>query len=158
LTSLDAKTVAMEALPLPQLAELKGLGESLGKLASQYRQAGDEASAQAALQMGVALGRRVAEPSGQDSVIRNLLGIVIESKILGAMDPVSPYDSAGQTVKERLDELARQRQTIKEVVGNASDSVLQTLSEQDQLSYFERVKVSGELAALRWAQTRQAKR
>lgn len=158
LTTLEAKMAAATTLPLPQLAELRGLGESLAKLASQYRQAGDEASAQAALQMGAALGRRVAEPSGQDSLIRNLAGIAIEVKNLGAMEPATPYDGDGRTVKDRLEELAQQRQAIKAIATGGSDSVLQSLSEQDQLSYFDRVRASGELAALRWVQTRQAKR
>jgi hypothetical protein len=158
LTSLEAMRVALATVPLPQLAELRGLGESLGKLATQYRQAGDEASAQAALQMGVALGRRVGEASGPSTVIQTLVGIAVERKILDAMDPASPYDTAGHTVKDRLDELAGQRQTIRQLAGSASESVLQTLPEQDQLAFYERVKASGELAAWRWLANRQAKR
>lgn len=157
LSAIEAK-MAATTLPLPQLAELRGLGESVAKLASQYRQAGDEASAQAALQMGAALGRRAAEPSGQDSLIRNLVGIAIESKNLGALAPASPYGGGGQTVKDRLDELARQRQAIKDIARDGSDSVLQSLSEQDQLGYFDRLKTAGEAAALRWAASRQGGR
>jgi len=39
----------------PQLAHLKRLGQDVAELATLYRQAGDEASAQAALQMGLNL-------------------------------------------------------------------------------------------------------
>jgi len=158
LTSLEAVRLALETLPLPQLAELRGLGENLGKLATQYRQAGDEASAQAALQMGVALGRRIGEASEPSTVIQNLVGIAIERKILDTMDPASPYEGTGRTVKDRLDELTRQRQSIKELAANDAQSVLQTLSEQDQFAYYERVKASGELAAWRWVAERQGKR
>ncbi|WP_150107483.1 hypothetical protein, partial [Pedosphaera parvula] len=61
----EAKAAAVMGQPLPQLAELKGLGRNLGELANSYRQAGDEASAQAALQMGLNLGQRLEDPSAQ---------------------------------------------------------------------------------------------
>lgn len=64
-----AKAVAAFSLELPHLAELRGLGQSLGELADRYRQGGDEASAQTALQMGVDLGRQVSESTGQTTLI-----------------------------------------------------------------------------------------
>jgi hypothetical protein len=127
----------------------------LAELADRYRQAGDAASAQVALQMGADLGRRVGEPAGQTSLIQDLVGIAIERNLLAAMDPASPYDSAGHTVKDRLDELTRQRQAIKEVAGGGGAlEMLHALSEQDQIAFFDRMKVSGELEALRWARHR----
>ena len=151
-----AKAVAAFSLELPHLAELRGLGQSLGELADRYRQAGDEASAQTALQMGVDLGRQVSESTGQTTLIQDLVGIAIERNLLNTLDPASPYNSDGQTVKNRLDELARRRQTIKDIAGG--DNVLETLRvlpEQDQLAFFDRMKASGELEALRWARNRQ---
>lgn len=151
-----AKAVAAFSLELPHLAELRGLGQSLGELADRYRQGGDEASAQTALQMGVDLGRQVSESTGQTTLIQDLVGIAIERNLLNTLDPASPYNSDGQTVKNRLDELARRRQTIKDIAGG--DNVLETLRvlpEQDQLAFFDRMKTSGELEALRWAKNRQ---
>jgi hypothetical protein len=158
----EAKAAAAYALPLPQLAELRRLGQSLGELAILYRQAGDEASAQAALQMGVALGRQVAEPSGSNYLIHDLVGLGIERQILERMDPGSPYDTVGRTVQDRLGELAQRREEIRELQGavdpdgrwDSLAGVLQSLSEQDLISFFDRIKVSGELEALRWARTR----
>ena len=161
----EAKAAAAYALPLPQLAELRRLGQNLGELANLYRQAGDESSAQSALQMGLTLGQRVAEPSGQNYLIHDLVGLAIERQILERMDPASPYDSAGHTVQDRLSELAQRREVIRELQGAVDPSgkwdslagVLQTLSEQDLISFFDRVKVSGELEAMRWVRSRQAK-
>jgi len=158
----EAKAAAAYALPLPQLAELRRLGQNLGELAGLYRQAGDEASAQAALQMGVALGRQVGEPSGSNYLIHDLVGLGIERQILERMDPGSPYDSAGQTVQDRLNDLAQRREDIRELQGAVDPNgqwdslagVLQSLSEQDLISFFDRIKVSGELEALRWARNR----
>lgn len=41
-STVEAKTLAMCTSPLPHLAELRGLGQSLGELANRCRQAGDE--------------------------------------------------------------------------------------------------------------------
>jgi hypothetical protein len=160
----EAKAAAAYELPLPQLAELKRLGQSLGELAGLYRQGGDETSAQATLQMGVALGRQVGEPSGQSSLIQDLVGLNIERQILEAMNPASPYDNAGHTVKDRLDELAQRSDEIKRLgepatgmLGGERQDVLLSLSEQDLISFFDRMKVSGELEALRWAKNKQGK-
>ena len=162
----EAKAAAAYALPLPQLAELRRLGQNLGELSSLYRQAGDEASAQAALQMGVALGRQVAEPSGSNYLVHDLVGLGIERQILEQMDPGSPYDTAGRTVQDRLTELAQRREDIRELQGavdpdgrwDSLAGVLQSLSEQDLISFFDRIKVSGEMEALRWARARLGRR
>ncbi len=158
----DAKAIAAFGLPLPQLAELRRLGQNLGDLANLYRQAGDEASAQATLQIGVTLGRQVGEPSGQNYLIGDLVGLAIERQILERMDSASPYDNAGQTVKDRLDELARRRETYKQFQGpmdssgrwSSATDVMESLSERDRISFFDRIKVIGELEALRWARNR----
>jgi len=160
----EAKAAAAYALPLPQLAELRRLGQNLGDLANLYRQAGDEASAQAALQMGVALGRQVAEPSGSNYLVHDLVGLGIERQILERMDPGSPYDTVGRTVQDRLSELAQRREDIRELQGavdpdgrwDSLAGVLQSLSEQDLISFFDRIKVTGEMEALRWARNRLA--
>ena len=131
-----AKAVAAFSVELPYLAELRGLGKSVGELANQYRQAGDEASAQTALQLGVGLGRQVSATTGPTSLIQDLVGMAIERSILTTMDPASPYNSDGQTVKGRLDELLQRRETIKEISGG--DNTLETLRalpEPDQLAF-----------------------
>jgi hypothetical protein len=134
---------------LPQLAELKGLGQSLGELARFYRQVGDEASAQAALQMGVALGRQVGEPAPQSTVIGELVGMAIERQILGTLDPASPYDAAGHSVRDRLDELLREREVRKALI-QQGERLLRTLPEPALINYYDRMRTSGELEAMRW--------
>lgn len=159
LSALEAKTLAVCGSSSPDLAALKDLGERLGSLANQYRQAGDAASAQAVLQLGAALGHRIADPAGNDwpSSDHLVIGIILETKVLEAIAPASPYGSAGQTVQGRLDELAQARQAIAEVRRGGWYGIVQSLPEPDQLAFFDRWKASGDLAALRWAQTRRAR-
>jgi hypothetical protein len=157
----EAKALAACSLPLPQLAQLKRLGQNMVELATLYWQSGDESSAQAALQMGFNLAQQVGEPSGSHYLINELVGVNIESQILGSLEPGSLYDNAGRTVKDRLDELARSREEIQRLgdpstwMGGERRDVLVALWEQmppqDLISFYDRVKVSGEREALRWA-------
>jgi hypothetical protein len=161
----EAKTIAACSLPLPQLAQLQRLGQEVVELATLYRQAGDETSAQTAVQMGLNLAQRVGEPSGNHFLINDLAGLKVERQILESVDPASPYANAGHTVQDRLHQLAQRQEEIKRLgesgdpapggSGGGQPDVLVALSErmppQDLISFFDRIKVSGEMEALRWA-------
>jgi hypothetical protein len=102
------------------------------------------------------------EPYGQYSLIQDLVGIAIETKALQALPPESLYDDSGRTVQARLDELASRKTEITRLNdpanGNSGErqSILETLSQQDLITYFDRLKIFGELNALRWAVEKQS--
>jgi hypothetical protein len=135
------------------LAQFRELGQHIGELANLYRQAGDETSAQAALQMGLALAQRISQGSGPEWMIQDLVGIATERRVLEALDPASPYDASGRTVKDRLDELSARRDQIRQL-GQRTEAVMQQLSEPELIQFLDRWNTSGELAALRWATNR----
>lgn len=144
----EAQMVASFSLVLPHLDELRRLSQDTVSLANAYRQAGDDASVQAALQMGLNLGQHLDASPGL-SLVSQCLGIAMQIHALNAMDPNSPYGSGGQIVKDRLDEVTLQRREIKELV-QQFDGVQQRMSDQDWISYKDRWKAFGEEAALRW--------
>lgn len=142
-----AKAVAGFSLELPQLAQLKQLSQNLGELANLYRQGGDQQSAHAAQQLGLELGQRLLDGLiGQKTTIHEAVGLSIQRLILEGMDPAAPYDSAGHTVKDRLAEVTQQRESIK-FLNDPETSLLPQLSEPDLISFFDRLKVSGEREA-----------
>ena len=144
----EAKTIPGSQLLLPQLRQVKDLGLSLVDLAKSYRQSGDEVSAQAALQMAANLGQRYRDTPGETEVSW-LVGMAVERIALSAMDPGSPYGSDGQTVQDRLNQLAQKNTEMKEL--NAQlEPLLPNLSDQDWISYKDRWRVFGEEAAIRW--------
>jgi hypothetical protein len=152
----EAKTVASLLLLLPHLGEMKQLSHDLVSLANSYRQAGDDASAQAALQADLNLGQRFDTYPGE-ALVSQLVGMAIQGMALNAMDPNSPYGTAGQTVKGRVDELALQRRGIKELV-QQFDGAQQKMSDQDWISYKDRWRAFGEEAALRWMVSKYGQR
>jgi len=145
----EAKAVATSHLLLPQLAQMRDLGRNIIDLANSYQQAGDEASRQAALQMAVNLGQRYSNASAGELLISQLVGVALERMALSAMDPNSLYACGGQTVQNRLDQLAQQRVAVKELSIQA-DPFWQTMTDQDWISYHSRSATFGEEAAMRW--------
>jgi hypothetical protein len=147
-TEAETRMVATWQLLLPQLAGLRDLDHTIVDLANSYRQAGDEASAQAALQMNLNLGQRM-DGTAANPLITQLVGLAIERDALNVMNPSSPYGTSGQTVKDRLDQLVQQSAAIKDLVKQL-EPLQQTMSSQDWISYNDRTRAFGEENALRW--------
>jgi hypothetical protein len=146
-SEVEAKTVATSMLELPHLVELKQTGLKTLELALLYRQNGDEASAQAALQLGLGLGQHLTEP-GQLSLLQELVGCAIQRKILEAMDPASRFGNAGLTAQNQLDAIVQRQQAIQGIVPR--EALMPTLSEAETAGFYERMKLLGEDAATQW--------
>lgn len=144
----DAKILGIGELELPQLAQLKQLSLKMVDLANGYRQSGDPASAQTALQMAANIGQGYANSSGGEALISQLVGVAIERIALGAMDPNSPYGN-GQTVQDRLNQLDQQKAALHEL-GQQFTPLQQTMSDQDWINYRDRWMAFGEAAAEQW--------
>jgi hypothetical protein len=146
----EAKALDTEQLILmPDRGDLKQLAYDVVELAKSYQRAGDEGSAQAALQMATQLGRRYQTGGPGQPTIDQFLGIAIETLALNAMNPGSPYGDSGQTVRDRLTQVAQQKAALKELV-TQSEPFRQTMADQDWIGYADRLKTFGEEAALRW--------
>ena len=149
-SAAEAKALGPEQLPLmPDRGDLKQLAYDLVDLANSYRRAGDETSGQAAMQMAAQLGRRYETGGPGQPTIDQFLGFAMETLALNAMDPNSLYGDSGQTVRDRLNEVARQKAALKELV-TQSEPFRQTMADQDWIGYADRLKIFGEEAALRW--------
>ncbi len=144
----EAKGRAAMEVPLPQYVDLKLAGTKLAELAASYRQAGDEASAQAALQMGLALGERLSSGKSE-SLIQELVGIAVQKRLLSEVSPGAAVDAEGRTAQARLDQLLQHREDLK-ALARQSEDALQTMSDQDIGHFFDRTRSFGEEAAMRW--------
>jgi hypothetical protein len=151
----EAKAAAAYTVWLPHMTELKRLGESLRDLGARYRQAGDEPSAHAVLEMGLQLGERLEESSGGSTTLRDMMGLAIQRSVLQGLEPGAPYGNTGQTVQNELDTLLQRRESLK-ILWKQVEPILQNMPDQELVSYFDRMKTFGELEALRWVMNRQA--
>jgi len=145
----EAKLLASSQLIMGHLGSVSGLSGSLIDLARSYQQAGDEASRQAALQMAADLGRRCGDDAPGEMLAAKLLGISVERKALGAMDPNAAYAATGQTVQDRLTQLAQQLAALRGLT-QQTDPIMQTMSDSDWISFNDRLMIFGEEPAMRW--------
>jgi len=150
----EAKTIAATQLLLPDLKELRDLGRQMVGLANSYRQSGDAPSADAALQMDIALGQRFGGyPS--EPLIDRLVGIAIQRDALAAMDPNSPLGTPGQTVQDRLNQLDKSREDLRSLARQRV-GLLENMSDPDVVSYWDRWRTFGYEPAIRWAISKYA--
>jgi hypothetical protein len=147
-SAAEAKTIACISALMPEQTRLKEMGTDLVELAKRYQQAGDETSAQAVLQMGLELGHRL-NGSPQITLIQELVGMAIERLALNAMNANAPYGGTGQTVNDRLEALTARRSAYQELT-RESDRILASMSNEDVAHYFDRVRLYGDVAAMRW--------
>jgi len=147
-SAADAKTINGIELLLPHLAAVKELSQNIVTLAESYRQAGDQASANAALMIAADLGERFQGGPGQ-SVLSQLVGFAVQKNALSSLDPATPYGDSGESVQQHLDDLTKQRDAMKHVVQQTS-ALIENLSPQDWISYQDRWRSFGEQAALQW--------
>jgi len=145
----EAKTVPARQLLLPQLGQVKELGLDLVDLAKSYRQAGDATSAQTVLQMTADLAQRYSAVTPGEAEISQLVGLALERIALTAMDPSTPYGNNGQTVQDRLSQIAQQNATLKDL-NQQLEPLLPTMADEDWISYKDRWRMFGEEAAMRW--------
>src|SRR5690349_6842421 len=116
---------------------MKELSGYLVDLSKSYSAAGDPTSAQAALQLPANLGQLYSNVSAGEAEISQLVGMAVERIALGNMDPGSPYGTSGQTVQDRINQLAEQRSTL-DALNQQLETLLPMMSDQDWISYKDR--------------------
>ena len=89
----------------------------------------------------------------QITLIQELVGMAIQRIALNGMNPSSPYGQAGQTVQDQIDALAARRKAMRTLTSESAP-ILMSLSDEDTVHYFDRSRMYGEVAALRWVMTK----
>jgi RNA polymerase sigma factor (sigma-70 family) len=148
--ALAAKAWAPSAASRPYLTMLKDLASETVQSQQQYVSQGDANSASSMASMGMVLGDQLRRAGGAIDV---LVGIAIEKKILGQLDPAGNYDFLGRPVSEALADMERQKDTIRDAL-QVRDQVRPTLNESELNNYWDREKLYGEAYALRWLQSK----
>ena len=127
---------------------MKALAQNMVALAASYRQAGDENSAQGALQMAINLGGQLdGSPGTSVPLITRLVGMAVEQIAFNSMDPSSGYGDGA--VQQQLDQLAQRRAAITDLVKQSTPLQAQMTAE-DWLSFNQRKLSLGEENAMAW--------
>ena len=148
----EAKAAAAWDLLMPHLQEVRNLSKEMAGLQKQYLAEGDKAAADTMASFGVTLANQVST-GGFDVLINHLVADAIERDLLKNIDPSTQLNGLQTTVQSRLDEIARDREAMKKGA-TLFDKWNQTASEADKISFYDRLKLYGEPAALSWLQNR----
>jgi hypothetical protein len=148
-SDVDAKFAAQSQMLMPDLGQLKQLGEQINDLAKNYQQAGNAAAAQNALQTEIQLGQQLSATDTQP-MLTALVGYAVEKNALASMDPTTPFDNAGQTVADQIGRLGQQTQNLKNYSSQVDDLITR-MPDDDILSFLQRSQSGGEINAIRWA-------
>jgi hypothetical protein len=153
----EAKAVAMSSVTLPHLKPLRELSVELGGLQQQYISAGDVASAEAVARLGWNLGQQLSAGEGARCLINQMVGLAVERNVLTPLPPDSQPDFLQRPVKDQLDAMTAQREAAR-TLAPLFDQLIARGSEVEIISFFDRMKLYGEYAALAWLRDRQGPR
>jgi hypothetical protein len=149
----ETRTAAMADMGgdmISELPQFKDVARGLQELQHQYANSGDTASVQALAQMGLDFANRFTTGDSAKFAITQLVGNASQAIVLESLDKNTSYDFlGGETPAQRLAEFQQDKASIREL--NKGFTAAFGAASEDQLeSYWDRVKVYGELPAIRW--------
>jgi hypothetical protein len=152
---LEASRAALSGMAndvLPELANMKVVAQGIQSAQKQYATAGDTASVENLAQMGMGLANRFNSGDSGKLIISQLVGISIQAISLQPLNQNTSYDFlGGETPAQKLAELKQQKVALRELT-QSFESIVPTMTEAETISYAERAKIYGEVAAMRWVQ------
>lgn len=132
------------------LATLKQLASQMTDLQKQELNVGDNHSAENLAQMGIILGDQLNSGTSGNYIINQLVGIAVESAMLDQLDPNTSYDFLdGETPNQKIQDLKQQKAMLSQLATNFG-AIEPNLADAEKVSFQERVKIYGEVAAMRW--------
>lgn len=149
----EAKALAASSALLPQMAQLKGLAQNIAATERQYIAAGDHAAAENLARLGMQLSEHLTAGEGSRTVIGQLVGMAIERLVISPLDAQRPYDFLNGSIPDHLEQLNARRAAVKEDA-KLMEQWMQSATESEVMSYFDRFKIYGEREALRWLRRR----
>jgi len=148
-TPAEAKALAMAGVQLKSIVQLRQLGGEISRLQQQYATAGNAASAEMLARIGLTLAADLSQGTG-NTFIGQMSGSRVEQELLRTLDPNATYDFITQPINERLAHLETQDKSIREAC-QFFDQWTKTATEGQLISFFDRLKLYGEPAAVTWA-------
>ncbi|MEO5803069.1 MAG: hypothetical protein ABIR24_06030 [Verrucomicrobiota bacterium] len=145
---VEAREAGMSGIAIPNLSEMKALAQQLDELQKKYIAAGDSKSAHQLTLLGIEAGRKMDQPTAL--LINTLVGSAMETIALRNLGRDTFYEFLGKTAGQRLQELKDQKQKIKSLM--PALVIYPGLPDTEKLIYWDRMKIYGELEAMRWLQ------
>jgi hypothetical protein len=152
-TPLESEQLAFSHSMTDVLTEdgtLKQLAWSVADLEKQQVAIGDNVSAENLAQMGLTFADQIRSGENGKLIINQLIGNSSEVLALSGLDQNATYDFlGGQTPNRILQQIKEQKASFRELVKNFG-TVYPSLTPEEMAGYIERMKIYGEIDAMRW--------
>jgi len=152
-TPLESEQLAFSHSMTDVLTEdgtLKRLAWSVADLEKQQAVIGDNVSAENLARMGLAFADQIRNGENGKLIINQLVGNSSEALALSGLDQNTSYDFlGGQTPSQILQQIKEWKASIRELSQNF-EAAYPGLTEEEMASYAERMKIYGEIDAMRW--------
>ena len=137
---------------MPQLSSYKVVARGIGDLLKQKLAAGHTESAVNLAQLGLDLAGKINSGDSGKFLINQLVGIAVEQSSLSQLNQNTAYDFLGaQTPVQAAEELKRQKAEFSKLIQDFGPAQMQMImSDSETASYMQRLKIYGELEAMRW--------
>ena len=135
------------------MKDLRQVGDNLVALATQTHENGDIRAANALVTMGMTYGERIATGDPSNLTEYQFVGMRIDQKLLGSLDPSVPveFDGVTQSAGDRLADFRTRLDPLYERESVELNVVLShALSDDATVASFEHLRAEGELVALQW--------
>jgi len=152
-TAAESKALAIHAVELPHLEPLSELSKNIAELVGRARSDGNSAAVESLGRMGMALAGSLNSVQDGGNLLGQVIAVKMEQRIVGQLDPSQPYPFLTGSASDRLVALNNREQAIR-LDSQFIGQWIPQASEQEQVSYFDRVKLYGESAAIEWLKNR----
>ena len=138
---------------LPELAAFKRLGQSIGNLQKQYTDTGDANSAANLAQAGMTLANQIQSGNSGKYLLNQMVGMADERIVLSQLNQNTSYGFLdGQTPAQVAEALKQQKAETRKLIADFTPVQMQLmLNESEMASYVQRMKIYGEVEAMKWA-------
>ena len=151
---VEAKALGNSEVLLPQLAPFKKLGVDLAERAVEAGNAGDTASQQAILSATWELGHQLRLSGRDGTLLSGLVGLAIENIALNKWPEGAEAPFLNGSVSDQREKNREIRADIRQVAPIV-ESWLPTASENELITYFDRLRMFGEWDTLQWLRHQQ---
>jgi hypothetical protein len=138
---------------MPHVARIVELSNHMIGVMKNHRSAGESEAAEHVLRTGLKVAQHLGGIQDGGNLLGEMVGVVVERRFLQQSDPESAPGFLNGTVQERLGALENREREIR----NDSQFFGRWISqapEAEIVSYFDRLKLYGETAAMEWLRNR----
>lgn len=152
-TAAESKAIAMAAVELPHLSRLVEMSSQMEELARNYAAAGDSAAFDGIIRSGLRLSDHLHQVQQGGNILSEMVAMRVERRFLGQLDPAATPAFLPASVQERLAQITAREGAIRQD-SQFFSQWLSRATEPELISYFDRIKLFGETAALAWLKNR----